>query len=86
MAVTPQNGSMGRIIESVALELLRAIDAEWMEQGNLSKCKALVAIARDVCESQEEFDKVHRYLWDRRLIEGCKPSRWESGKAVRPRL
>src|SRR5262245_15414432 len=60
---------MARPIEKVALELMKALQEERERNPDLTKSRTVGDIAGKICKSQEEFDRVFRFITDRRLLD-----------------
>ena len=72
---------VARSTVEVALRLLKALQDEWEREPDFSKCRPIGVIAADICESQEEFDRVAKFLTADNLIRVV---RRPDGLASRP--
>lgn len=72
---------MARSTTDVALQLLEALQDEWQREPDFLKCRTLGVVAGDICESQEEFDRVTRFITSDGLIKAV---RRKDGLASRP--
>jgi hypothetical protein len=63
---------MPRSTERVALRLLKALKDEWAREPDFLKCRALGDVASKICRSQDEYDRVVKFITSQSMIEAVR--------------
>jgi hypothetical protein len=58
--------------EKVALRLIKALKKEWEREPSLLKCRTIGAVGGEVCKSQDEFERITKFLLANGLVKGVK--------------
>jgi hypothetical protein len=67
--------------ENLAFKLLTALQEEFNKEPSLIKCRPMAAIASSVLKSQDEFNRVERFIVDNHLIDAVNRP---DGRAAKP--
>ena len=55
--------------ERVAVRLMKALQKEWAREPDLLKCRTLSDVASKICRSQDEYDRVVKFISSKGMID-----------------